>query len=153
MTLCHRLLVALLAAVCLPVAACKKAQPVANEDNQEEKSPAEIKRVNGKDGPAQITLSEEAAKRLDVQTAVVEETSANGAKQKIVPYAALLYDIKGDTWVYANRHPETYMREPVVVDRIDGDKVFLSQGPAAGTKVVVVAVAELYGSEQEFGEE
>jgi hypothetical protein len=153
MTFHRRWIVALLVAVCLPVAACRKAQPVANEEAQEEKSPAEIKRVNGKDGPAQITLSEEAAKRLDVQTAVVEETNVNGMTQKTVPYAALLYDIKGDTWIYANRQPEIYMREPIVVDRIDGDKVFLSQGPAAGTKVVVVAAAELYGSEQEFGEE
>lgn len=132
--------------------ACQKATDVADED--EGKSPAQIKRLNGEDGPAQITLSEEAAKRLDIQTAPVEESNVNGAKQKTVPYAALFYDTtKCDTWVYTNPHPHTFVREQIKVDRIDGDKVVLSQGPAAATQVVTVGVAELYGSEQEFEEE
>lgn len=144
-------MLALLIAACLPLSACQKAQDVAEE--KEGKSPAEIKRLNGEDGPAQITLSEEAARRLDIQTASVVEGDVNGAKQKTIPYAALIYDTSGETWVYTNPQPETFIREQIKVDRIDGDKVVLAQGPAAATKVVTVGVAELYGSEQEFEEE
>ena len=150
MTFNHRWILALLVAACLPLGACQKAQDVAEEEG---KSPAEVKHLNGEDGPAQITLSEEAAKRLDVQTATVDEADVNGAKQKSMPYAALLYDTTGDTWVYTNPQPETFIREQIKVDRIEGDKVILAQGPAASTKVVTVGVAELYGSEQEFEEE
>jgi hypothetical protein len=150
MTFNHRWILALLVAACLPLGACQKAQDVAEEEG---KSPAEVKHLNGEDGPAQITLSEEAAKRLDVQTATVDEADVNGAKQKSMPYAALLYDTTGDTWVYTNPQPETFIREQIKVDRIEGDKVILAQGPAAATKVVTVGVAELYGSEQEFEEE
>jgi len=46
-----------------------------------------------------------------------------------------------------------FMRHRIVVDRIDGDKVVLSDSPAVGTEVVIVGAAELYGSEFEFEEE
>jgi hypothetical protein len=151
MTFNHRWILALLVAACLPLGACRKAQEVAEEE--EGKSPAEVKHLNGEDAPAQITLSEEAAKRLDVQTATVDEADVNGAKQKTMPYAALLYDTSGETWVYTNPQPETFIRAQIKVDRIEGDKVILAQGPAAATKVVTVGVAELYGSEEEFEEE
>ena len=143
-------LLALLVAACLPLGACQKSQDVAEEEG---KSPAEVKHLNGEDGPAQITLSEEAVKRIDVQTADVQDIDVNGAKQKIMPYAALLYDTEGETWTFTNPEPQTYVRQKIKVDRIDGDKVILAQGPAAGTKVVTVGVAELYGSEEEFEEE
>src|SRR6267142_2267433 len=107
MTLNHRWILALLVAACLPLSACRKAQDVAEEE--EGKSPAQIKRMNGEDGPAQITLSEEASKRLDIQTANVGEADVNGAKQKTVPYAALLYDTSGATWVYTNPQPDTFI--------------------------------------------
>jgi hypothetical protein len=147
----HHWLLALLVAAFLPLSACQKPHDIAEEE--EGKSPAEIKRLNGENEPAQITLSDEAAKRLDVQTAAVEEADVNGTKQKSMPYSALLYDTKGQTWAYANPEPHTYIREKLKVDRIEGDKVFLAQGPGKGTKVVTVGAAELYGSEEEFAEE
>lgn len=122
-------------------------------EDEEGKSPAEVKHLNGENEPAQITLSEEAAKRLDVQTAAVEEVDVNGAKQKSMPYSALLYDPEGETWAYANPEPQTYIREKLKVERIEGDKVILSEGPGKGTVVVTVGAAELYGSEEEFDEE
>jgi hypothetical protein len=42
------------------------------------------------------------------------------------------------------------VRQRVKVDRIVGDNVFLSQGPAPGTQVVTVGASLLYGSETEF---
>ena len=70
-----------------------------------------------------------------------------------MPYAALLYDTEGETWAYTNPEAEVYIREKLKVDRIDGDKVVLAEGPKAGTKVVTTGAAELYGSEEEFEEE
>ena len=44
------------------------------------------------------------------------------------------------------------VREKVVIDAIEGDRAFLSTGPAAGTKVATVGVAELFGAESGLGE-
>ena len=73
-----------------------------------------------------------------------------GATQKVIPYAAVLYDADGKTWVYANPGPRTFLRAPITVDRIDGDDAFLSDGPPSGTAVVTVGAEELYGTEFGF---
>lgn len=72
---------------------------------------------------------------------------SSGGQQKVIPFAALIYGIKGETWVYTNPEPLVFVRVPVVVDTIEGDQVFLSEGPDVGTAIVTVGVAELYGAE------
>jgi hypothetical protein len=67
----------------------------------------------------------------------------------VVPYAAMLYDHEGATFVYQARGPLSFVRTPVVVDRIDGARVLLTKGPAPGTKVVTVGAAEVWGTEQD----
>ena len=47
--------------------------------------------------------------------------TASEAKQKIVPYAAVLYDLHGETWVYTSPEPLVYVRAPIAVDHIEGD--------------------------------
>jgi hypothetical protein len=102
----------------------------------------------------QVTLSEEAASRLDIQTAPVETAGkTSGAATSTMPYAAILYDPAGDTWTYTNPEPLVFVRAPVDVIRIEGDTAMLSSGPPAGTEVVTVGAAELLGSEYEVGEE
>jgi hypothetical protein len=64
-----------------------------------------------------------------------------------VPYGALVYDANGKTWVYTNPESRTYIRAAVTVDRITGNVVQLRSGPAAGTDVVTVGAAELFGAE------
>jgi hypothetical protein len=103
---------------------------------------AVVEEVKGTD-LHKITLTPEAAKRLDIKTSAV---IANGAG-RVVPYAAVLYMPEGDTWAYTNPEGLTFVREPIVVARIQGDKAWLSKGPAAGSKVATVGVAELYGAE------
>ena len=46
-----------------------------------------------------------------------------------------------------------YVRAPIDVIRIDGDRALLSDGPPLGTEVVTVGAAELLGTEYEVGEE
>ena len=68
-----------------------------------------------------------------------------------MPYAAVVYDPDGSTWVYTNPEGRTFVREPIVVTRIADDTAFLSDGPDVGTEVVTIGTAELYGVEQEIG--
>jgi hypothetical protein len=71
----------------------------------------------------------------------------NGELHKIVPFAAVIYGVHGETWVYTNPEPLVYIREPVVIDFIQDDWAILSEGPEIGTAVVTLGVAELFGAE------
>ena len=78
----------------------------------------------------------------------VELPLAGGtAPQKVVPYASVYYDAKGDAWVYVNTAPLTFIRQRVTVERVADERALLSDGPAAGTRVVTVGVSLLYGAE------
>ena len=54
-----------------------------------------------------ITLTDLAAQRLDIQTAAVEEGSASALQ---VPFAAVIYQPDGSTWVYSNPEGLVYVR-------------------------------------------
>ena len=69
----------------------------------------------------------------------------------MVPYGALLYDSKGATWLYTSPASLTFVRAPIVVERIDGDRVTVRTGPPAGTAVVTVGAALLFGLETGVG--
>jgi hypothetical protein len=95
-------------------------------------------------GISRITLRAKAAQRLDIQTDVVREAASGG---KIVPFSSIIYDLDGDAWVYTVTAPLTYVREPVAIDHVTRDEAYLTDGPPAGTQVVIVGVPELYGTE------
>lgn len=65
----------------------------------------------------------------------------------VTPYASLLYDIHGGSWVYENPSPGVFVRSRVEVDYITGDLAVLRRGPAPGTVVVTEGAAELFGTE------
>jgi len=67
--------------------------------------------------------------------------------RKVVPHGAVVYDAQGKTWVYANPEPLVFVRQPITVDYIEGDRAVLSDGPVPGTAVVTVGAAELFGAE------
>lgn len=72
----------------------------------------------------------------------------DGAMQKMVPYSAIIYDVNGGTWVYTKEpNALAYVRVSITIDYIDDDEVFLLDGPAAGTEIVTVGGALLYGTE------
>jgi hypothetical protein len=133
------ILIALLA--CVPLIACGRDSP----DSAGE-APAEVESIEGSE-LSRVRLSERAAQRLGIETTAIEESSEGLA----VPYGALLYDANGDTWAYVNPEDLVFVREPLVVDRIEGDVVLLSDGPEPGTMVVTVGVAELFGAETGVG--
>ena len=107
----------------------------------------------GGDEPTREIVTEDAAKRLDLQTAAVSAAQVGGAQRTVIPYAALIYDTEGGTWVYLNTEPLTFVRHRVTVEDIKGDQAFLTDALPSGSTVVTVGVAELYGAESEFEEE
>jgi hypothetical protein len=100
-----------------------------------------------------VILTEKAAQRLDIQTGLVRDEEIDGTQQKVIPYAAVLYDPTGQAWAYTNPEPLVFIRQAIVIDHIKGDMAVLSEGPDSGMAVVTVGAAELFGSESEFEEE
>ena len=141
--------VSLLVVLALALPGCKDA-PTEEEGASDL---ATVEPIEGSD-VAQVTLSEEAAARLDIETTAVASTGAGGGKATTtIPYAAVLYDPAGDTWTFTNPEPLVFVRAPIDVIKIDGEEALLSSGPAPGTDVVIVGAAELLGTEYEVGEE
>ena len=95
-------------------------------------------------------MTKDAARRLDIQTQAVSATGAAGTQ---IPYGAVFYDPKGDTWAFVNLEGRTFVRESITVERIEGDLAFLNDGPAVGTEVVTVGGAEIYGAELGVGDD
>ena len=73
--------------------------------------------------------------------------SGEAEKRNVVPYASVLYDAKGNTWVYTNPEPNVFVRQPIRVETVVGNEALLTEGPPVGTAVVTVGGAELYGTE------
>jgi hypothetical protein len=95
-----------------------------------------------------VVMDAEAVERLDMQSAPVRNTGrGSGGSQKVIPYAAVFYGAAGETWTYTSLDPQTFERAPIVIDRIEGNNAFLSDGPPSGTQVVTQGAAELFGVE------
>ncbi|WP_410614398.1 hypothetical protein [Amycolatopsis sp. lyj-109] len=136
----------LLAAAGLATAGCGAATGAAAEE-----PPAAVEQVAEGEIPA-VTLKADAAELIGLQTDTVREEKVDGVPRKVVSYGALLYDAKGDTYVYGTSTPLVFKRVKLVVDTISGDRVVLTDGPPAGTTVVTIGAAELFGAESEIGD-
>ena len=77
--------------------------------------------------------------------------TGSGSQSRVVPYAAVIYGLHGETWVYTNPEPLVFVRVPIVIDYIEGDFAVLAEGPAADTLVVTVGASELFGAESGVG--
>ena len=95
-----------------------------------------------------VTLTPKAAERLGI---LIDEVRADPSGRLIVPYASVLYDLTGKTWVYISADPLTFARGAVVIDTIKGDNVYLTEGPPAGTKVLATGVPQVFGTEVKVG--
>jgi hypothetical protein len=112
---------------------------------RETREPAVVEQVEGTE-VKRVTLTPEAAKRLDIQTAAVR-SAGKSADRTVIPYPAVLYDANGDTWTYTSPQPLVFVRQDISVDRIEGNSAVLSAGPPAGTAVVIVGADEIWGVE------
>jgi hypothetical protein len=141
---------ALVIATWLPLSACAQGSTAAPPAE----SPATVEPI-GDSGLSRLVLTEKAVERIAIQISPVTEERIGPARTavtlKVVPYAALLYQPDGSTFVYTNPDTRTYVREAVTVDRIVGDRVLLTAGPAVGMPVVTAGGAELWGTEFKIG--
>ena len=133
-----------IAAVALPLAACSD-EPTATKTVPYELVASESNEINTG------VLSQRASERLVMETAAVSEQTVDGSTRLTVPYAAIIYDTIGDTWVYVHPEPLSYRRAPITIDYIEGDLVVLEDGPEPGTEVAITSVAELYGTDTGVG--
>jgi hypothetical protein len=108
---------------------------------------ARIESIEGSD-LVRVIMTESAVERLGMKSApVLDAGKTGGGSQTVIPYAALFYGPSGETWTYTTPEPRTFERTLIQVDRIEGERVFLSEGPPSGTEVVTQGAAELFGVE------
>ena len=129
----HHLIIMLLFAAFL-LSACGAQVPVTGD----KEAPSKLEPIEGTD-LSRVILTEKAAERIGVQTVP--------ASEMIIPYSAVIYDTEGNTWIYTNPAPLTFVRAPIVIDRIEGDQAFLSQALESEDPIVTVGVIEIYGAE------
>jgi hypothetical protein len=141
MTRTYRWMAVLLLVAAVGLAACGgKPATTASE------APAKVEPISG--SPLKrLTLTQKATERLALQLVPVREAQVKGTQRKVVPYAAVLYDTKGDAWAYTNPEPLKFVRQPLKVDFIEGDQAILTDGPAPGTPLVTIGAAHLLGLE------
>lgn len=131
------------------LAAC---QPQSSDYSKVE--PAHVEQVDGSE-LKHVVLTEKAIERIDLKTAIVREIQvSDGSGQvtrKVIPYSALIYDPKGETWVYISPEPRRFVRHAVKVERIEGDNALLLSGPEKDSEIAAIGAAELYGVESGVG--
>jgi hypothetical protein len=128
-------------ALCLVVLGLALSACGGSSDGAAPVGPAQITKLAG--GVNQITLTADAARRIDVKTAAVESQGGD----TVIPYSAVLYDPDGATWTYTNPEPLVFVRADITVKSIAGERAILTKGPAAGTAVVTLGATELWGVE------
>jgi len=116
------------------ISACGTEIPVTGD----KEAPSRLEPIEGTE-LSRVILTEKAAERLGIETMTASGDS--------VPYAAVIYDIEGKTWVYTNPEPLTFVRAPIEIDRIEGDTAILLESLDSDWTVVTVGVSELYGTE------
>jgi hypothetical protein len=107
--------------------------------------PAKLEPIKGDDDLQRVTFTAEGADRIGLRTARVRRAG----EHTTVPYAALLYDPHGKTYVYTSPRSLEYVRAEVRIRGIEGNRVVLFDGPAVGTEIVTVGATEVYGTELE----
>jgi hypothetical protein len=109
--------------------------------------PAKLEPIKGTD-VQRVIFDAEAAKRVGLQTGAIRQSG----QEELIPYDAVLFDAEGKAYVYTAPKPLTFVRQEIKIDHQEGGSVVLSEGPPAGTKVVTVGAAEVYGTEFEVAD-
>jgi hypothetical protein len=133
-----------LIACVVSLSACSEASSGYDYETASHHVPAKLEPIKGTD-VQRVIFDAEAAKRVGLKTAPIRQDG----RKEIMPYAALIYDADGNTYVYTAPEPLTYVRREISIDHFDGDSAVLSDGPPAGTEVVTVGAAQVYGTEFE----
>jgi hypothetical protein len=130
----NRLIMSILIFAGFLLSACGGQIPVTGD----KVSPSSLEAIEGSE-LSRVILTEKAAKRIGVETVPVSGL--------VIPYSAVIYDIEGNTWIYTNPEPLTFVRAPIVISRIDGDDVLLAKALESDDPIVTMGVIEIYGAE------
>jgi hypothetical protein len=128
--------------------------PANAKDGVAGKTAKAAKAPDGTDAKALYYTVEEAGQELAApgeRVRVEFHLAGSGKQQRTVPHSAVIYDPRGDAWVYTNPEPLVFVRHRIKVAYIEGDLAVLSDGPPAGTPVVMTGAAELFGAEYRVG--
>jgi hypothetical protein len=128
----------------ISLSACGEASTGYDYETASHHEPAKLEPIKGTD-VHRVIFDAEGAKRVGLQTAPIRQ---NG-QQTEIPYDAVIYNSDGKTYTYTAPEPLTYVRQEIDIDHVVGDSAMLSDGPPAGTEVVTVGAAEVYGTEFE----
>jgi hypothetical protein len=140
----------LVAVIALTSTACSRSS---SKQDKAANHQATVEKIAGSEG-ARVTLTDKAIERIGLETVAVKDAPAGSSgATRAMSNAAVLYDPSGHTWAYTSPAHGTYVRTPIVVERVVGDEALLSDGPPSGTEVVTLGAAELYGAESTFGED
>jgi hypothetical protein len=134
----------LIAAGVVSLSACGEASSGYDYETASHHVPAKLEPIKGTD-VQRVIFDAEAAKRVGLQTASIRQDGQG----TVIPYDAVIYGADGNTYAYTAPEPLTYVRQEINIDHVAGDSVMLSGGPPAGTEVVTVGAAEVYGTEFE----
>ena len=126
------------------LSACGEASSGYDYETASHHEPAKLEPIEGTD-VQRVIFDAEGAKRAGIRTAAVRQ---NG-QETVIPFSAVIYDAEGNTYAYTAPEPLTFVRQEIEIDHMDGDSAVLSDGPSAGTKVVTVGTALVYGTEFE----
>jgi len=134
----------LIAAGVVPLSACGQASTGYDYETASHHEPAKLEPIKGTD-VQRVVFDAEGARRVNLKTAPVRQDG----QEKVIPYESVVYDAYGNAYVYTAPGPLTFVRRDIEVDHVAGDSAVLSDGPPAGTEIVTVGVAQVYGTEFE----
>jgi hypothetical protein len=134
----------LLVAGVVSVSACGEASTGYDYETASHHEPAKLEPIEGTD-VQRVIFDAEGARRVDLQTVPIRQAG----KSKVIPYKSVVYDAEGNEYAYTSPEPLTFVRREIDVDHVTGDSAVLSDGPPAGTEVVTVGAAQVYGTEFE----
>jgi RND family efflux transporter MFP subunit len=81
------------------------------------------------------------------QRVAVSLTLKEKNENLVIPWASVLYDIHGNTWVYQKTGEHVFRRSRVQIQYVMGDVAVLASGPEPGSELVTDGAAELFGTE------
>jgi len=143
------LLACLAAAAGIALAGCAAAA------GQTDPPPASLRAIPG--SPVkEVLLTAQAEQRLGIVTQPVRAAagpSRGRGGREVILYSAVVYDNDGSTWTYVNKTGRTFVRQPIVINAIQGSEAVLDRGPAVGVPVVTVGAPELLGTEYDISGE
>jgi hypothetical protein len=124
----------------------------ASERNPDEIQASDTVQAGPQETALYFGFDNSAAQLAPGQRVLVElALTGDGTQKRVLPLDSVIYGLHGETWVYTNPQPLVFVRQPITIDYMDGELVYLTDGPTAGTPIIAVGAAMLYGAESGVG--